>query len=233
MRRSEDSKKTIHKLNCFFLICGIIMAASEIWKQWCLTFRVNHCAYDWWYFPFQLCSMAMYALLILPWVKKQRIRTLLLSFLMNYSLLGGIAVFADTSGLHYPIPALTAHSYLWHILLITIGIAAGITRLIETEFSTLSYRDLKDSTFLYLGCCVIAGAVNQLFGFYGMINMFYINPDFEMQQVGFAALVPVIGNVPTIVVYILATMLGAAILFHIWRLTACSYQHFKKKNSTV
>ena len=226
MKILKKRKNIIQKLNHFFFSCGLIMAVSEIWKQWCLTFQVNHGTYDWWYFPFQLCSIAMYILLVLPWVKKQRIRMLLLSFLMNYSLLGGIAVFADTSGLHYPIWALTIHSYLWHLLLIIIGVCAGIGYLLESRLSMPAYSDLRDSTLLYLGCCAAAAGINQFFGQYGIINMFYINPDHEMQQLGFALLVPVLGNIPTILVYILATILGAAILFHIWRLILYCYQHF-------
>lgn len=226
MKNLRNQEKIIHRLNFLFLLCGFIMTGSEIWKQWCLTFHVNGGFYDWWYFPFQLCSIAMYILLALPWVKKQCVRTWLLSFLMNYSLLGGIAVFADTSGLHYPILPLTIHSYLWHILLIIIGITAGAACLIENDLSAPSYRSFRDCTLLYLGCCGIAAGINQLFGCYGTINMFYINPDFEMQQIGFTRLVPLIGNRPTILVYILATILGAAILFHIWRLISFCYQHF-------
>ena len=101
MKRQIPAPK---KLNHFFLACGLLMSASELWKQWYLTFRLNHGVYQWWYFPFQLCSIAMYLLLVIPWLKPSRFRQALLSFLMNYSLLGGIAVFADTSGLHYDAP---------------------------------------------------------------------------------------------------------------------------------
>ena len=52
----------------FFFCCGLILLASEIWKQWTLTFQLNHGVYNFWYFPFQLCSVPMYVCLILPWV---------------------------------------------------------------------------------------------------------------------------------------------------------------------
>lgn len=212
------------KPNLFFLLCGLLMSVSEIWKQWYLTFHVNNGVYSWWYFPFQLCSIAMYVLLILPWSKGRRLRPLLLSFLMNYSLLGGIAVFADTSGLQYPAILLTIHSYTWHILLIVIGIAAGITYFKENTSKALYRRHFRNSTLLYLGCCVAAEFINLTFDRLGNINMFYINPNYEMQQVGFALLTPHLGNPPVILIYILATILGADILFHIWRLVPRYYQ---------
>ena len=96
-------------------LCGIIMLSSEIWKQFTLTFLLGGGQYNWWYFPFQLCSIPMYLLIAYPWIRRETLRRVILSFLMCYSLLGGIAVFADTSGLHYPLASLTIHSYLWHI----------------------------------------------------------------------------------------------------------------------
>lgn len=215
------NKITFHifhsKLNTLFFICGILMASSEAWKQWYLTFRVNNGIYEWWYFPFQLCSIAMYILLIFPWVKHTQLRLSFLSFLMNYSLLGGIAVFADTSGLHYSAFILTLHSYLWHILLILIGIVAGAACIKEAQSHELSSRHLWDGTCIYLVCCVIASVLNRLFESRGDINMFYINPDYGMVQVGFSALVPYIGNGGAIITYIMGTILGANILFLIWK----------------
>lgn len=204
------------RLNRFFFICGAVMFASEAWKQWYLTYRVNQGVYQWWYFPFQLCSIAMYVLLLLPWVEKPRLRSALLSFLMCYSLLGGIAVFADTSGLQYPAVPLTIHSYTWHILLIGIGITAGIVNLKERSARKSFYRQFIDSTFIYLGCCFMALVINHFADSKGLINMFYINPDYKMQQIGFSALIDYIGNTAAILLYVGATILGAGILFCIW-----------------
>ena len=47
-------------------ICGLILAVSELYKQSFLYFIVSQGQYNWWYFPFQLCSVPMYLCLILP-----------------------------------------------------------------------------------------------------------------------------------------------------------------------
>lgn len=187
------------------------MAGSELWKQLFLTW-LNGGIYDWWYFPFQLCSIAMYILLALPWVKNERLHAALLHFLMCYSLLGGIAVFADTSGLHYPLLPLTIHSYLWHVLLIVIGVIAA------ADTFTPSLRHFRDATAFYLICCISAEGFNYSLGKYGSINMFYINPRYRMQQIGFEQLVPYVGNTAAILTYIAATICGAWILFLLWML---------------
>lgn len=213
-----------------FFMCGMLMLCSEVWKQLTLTFAIGGGSYIWWYFPFQLCSIPMYILLIYPWLRKRTARLTLLAFLMCYCLLGGIAVFADTSGLHYPLKALTAHSYLWHFLLIILGITSGIVyiRLLRSnEKRTLFSRTLKNafplrpfiySTLLYLACCLIAELLNLSLDRSGTINMFYINPDYRMQQVVFRDLLPLLGNTGVILLYIASTILGAFILFLIWKL---------------
>lgn len=231
-----NRKKTLisvffsNKSDVFFFACGILMLCSEVWKQFTLTFVIGGGSYNWWYFPFQLCSIPMYILLAYPWLRRSNTRRTLLTFLMCYCLLGGVAVFADTSGLHYPLRALTIHSYLWHILLIILGVTAGITylRLLRAnKKKALFSRSLKTafplrpflySSLLYLACCLIAELLNLSLDRFGTINMFYINPDYQMQQVVFRDLLPILGNTGVILFYIASTILGAFILFLVWKL---------------
>lgn len=198
-----------------FFLCGVLMSVSEICKQLTLTFVLGGGRYNWWYFPFQLCSIPMYLLLLYPWLRRERPRRILLTFLMSYTLLGGIAVFADTSGLHYPLPALTVHSYLWHILLILVGVTSGLVYFRSAHKKAL--RAFAGSTGLYLFCCVLAELFNLAFDRFGTINMFYINPDYQMQQIIFSDLSVRIGNAPAILLYIASTILGAFFLFLIWQ----------------
>ncbi len=232
MSRKKSLKSTYfpHISDIFFFACGIIMACSEIWKQLTLTFVIGGGSYNWWYFPFQLCSIPMYVLLSYPWIRGRNARPAALSFLMCYCLLSGIAVFADTTGLHYPLTVLTLHSYLWHILLIILGIAAGFTyirTLRSNEKKALFSRALAAafplrpfiySTFLYLACCLTAEFFNLWLDKFGTINMFYINPDYQMQQVIFRDLLPYLGNTGVILLYIASTIFGALIFFLIWKL---------------
>lgn len=223
-----------YRIQTFFRICGMLMLFSEIWKQACLTFFLNHGSYDWRYFPFQLCSVPMYVLLVLPYAKSPFLRRTFLTFLMTFGLLGGIAVFADTSGLHYPIPALTFHSYAWHVLLIWIGILAAFVYELEgyaslsnvdrKEPSVPPYpQDFKRAALFYLACCAVAAGINHMCGRFGIINMFYINPAYRMEQIIFYDLVPLLGNLTVIFLYIGMTILGAGLLFLLWKLLLPRY----------
>ena len=163
------------KTDIFFFICGLFMLSGEIWKQLTLTFILGGGQYNWWHFPFQLCSIPMYILLIYPWIRRSALKQTLLTFLMCYGLLGGIAVFADTTGLHYPLPVLTAFSYGWHILLIVLGISAGTVylRLLKGHQKKAPLRPFLYATGLYLTCCLAAVFLNTIFDRYGTINVIH------------------------------------------------------------
>ena len=211
-----------------FFTFGLLMLCSEIWKQLTLTFLVGHGVYNLWYFPFQLCSIPMYVFLVLPFARPEKVRRALLCFIMCYALLGGTIVFADTSGLHYSYAPLTVHSYLWHFLMIGTAIFSGIVFFREQPRTALSRpfsrhprlllspRAFAGATALYLACCLIAVGINLSLDKYGTINMFYINPDYPMQQIVFRDIAVRTGNLPSIFIYIGATIFGAFVLFILW-----------------
>ena len=175
-------KFSLHCIEKVLFFIGIFLLTSEILKQLLLTFVVNNGHYNLWYFPFQLCSLPMYLLVLYPFFHTEPARNTILGFLSTYNLLGGIAVFFDTSGMHYPLLILTVHSYLWHILLI------------------------------------VAEYLNHILDSFGEINLFYINPDYRMEQIFFVKIGELYGNNSAILVYILATISGAGILYGAWNL---------------
>ncbi|MBC5745585.1 YwaF family protein [Lachnospiraceae bacterium MD308] len=194
----------------FLFVCGIVMLLSEIWKQYCITFIINKHFYNWWHFPFQLCSIPMYLCLLLPFVS-EKIREVFLTFLMTFSLMGGIFTFFDTSGLHHSYAPLTVHSYLWHILLIIIGITAGLCQRKKNTAGIFS-----GSVICYLICCIIATLFNIIFHSYGTINMFYISPYYKMGQKVFKDIASLTGNTAGILIYIGTNIVGAYLIYLIW-----------------
>lgn len=230
-------KKSLpHRIEKILFFIGIFLLTSEILKQLLLTFVVNAGHYNLWYFPFQLCSLPMYLLVLYPFLHTQSARNTTLGFLATYNLLGGIAVFFDTSGMHYPLLILTVHSYLWHILLIVTGILSGILLVQKSAtVPSLSYskdmkRQLTDTsmhhllpsfsriTLLYILFALIAEYLNHILDSFGEINLFYINPDYQMTQIFFVKIGELCGNNLAILVYILATIFGASILYGFWNI---------------
>lgn len=194
MNGTPENSKEKRVLFLFWLF----FAGSEIIKQILLTSSKGF--YDVWYFPFQLCSMPIYLLpfaLLLPEEKGRSIG----GFLADYSLLGGVMVFLDQSGLHYDLPVLTIHSYLWHILLIILGLYIRRKK-IRSSF--------WEETKIFLLLVIIAEFINFLFR--EMTNMFYVSLWMPMGQIVFRDIAVYTGNTVSILLYILSIILGAFFL---------------------
>ncbi len=211
----------------FIPILGFLLLGSEIWKQWYLTERVY--GYYWvWYFPFQLCSLPLYLCPVYSFVpEKGRHRISL--FLMDFTLMGGVAAFMDTSGMHYPAPALTVHSYCWHFILIFLGSMVGF-RLAgrrrwkarnnlpagEERPPLLRMRDFLPTLPFWAAGVVIATVLNLCLWQYGEISMFYISPFEPSTQIVFRDIAGRYGIAAGNLAY-LAAMVTAALLFHtVW-----------------
>ena len=74
-------KFSLHCIEKVLFFIGIFLLTSEILKQLLLTFVVNNGHYNLWYFPFQLCSLPMYLLVLYPFFHTEPARnTILASF---------------------------------------------------------------------------------------------------------------------------------------------------------
>lgn len=205
------------KHKTIFLCTGAFMLLTEVWKQWCLTYRLGGGQYNWWYFPFQLCSIPMYVCLLFPFLSSDKLRSPLLAFLMDYGLLAGIFTFFDTSGLHYSYAPLTVHSYAWHVLLIVLGIYAGYVNVTCMGKAASKHTAFAGATAAYLICCILATVCNLVFYRYGSINMFYISPHYRMTQKVFRHIALLFGNGTGIIVYMCAIITGAFFVHLLWR----------------
>ena len=191
-------------------VCGIILAVSEIYKQLFLYYIVNGGSFDWWYFPFQLCSVPMYLCLLLPLTKKAgltRTSQAFLTFIQDYGFLGGVMALAEPSGLMHPYWTLTLHGLLWHLLLLFMGFFCAQSGLGGRSRARFLY-----ALPLFLFCCAAATAVNILSHPYGNADMFYISPYYPNGQAVFHQIALAVGTLPGNLLYLLSIILGAAII---------------------
>ena len=178
----------------------------ELYKQAFLYVIEFHGHFDWWYFPFQLCSLPMYLCLLLPFVphKYQRI---FCTFMYNYNLLGAVMVFVDPSGLMHPYWTLTLHGFIWHILLIFIGLLIAFSRMVLP-----TAKGFWQSTAVFAVGCVIATIINVTSHPYGNADMFYITPYYATTQIVYSQIAAKLGIFAGNAVYVLSIILGAWLL---------------------
>lgn len=152
---------------------GMFLAVTEIYKQLFYTFYLEDHTYNFGIFPFQLCSVPMYLCLIAPFLKPGKIRDGMYHFMTTYNLLGGIMAFIEPSGIVHGYWTLTLHAFLWHMMLVFIGVY-----LIASGRFAKTRRNYYSATVTFLVLAVIAFSINLIFweASNGRINMFFVGP---------------------------------------------------------
>ncbi len=187
--------------------CGIFLAAAEIYKQLYLFYIVNGRSYDWWFFPFQLCSLPMYLCLAFPFIPSCRLKTALCTFVQDYGLLGGIGALIVPEGFCHIHWSLTLHGYVWHILLIFIGLL-----ICRTGRSCMTLKGFACTIPPFLFFCLVATIINLLAPGHGRADMFYISPYTYSSQPLFHTLSARLGITVSNLLYLLTVIAGAAVI---------------------
>lgn len=200
-RRFNEKKNKI-----LLLVCGIFLIICEVYKQLFYYYVIGNGSYQWWIFPFQMCSVPMYMLVIVPFLKDGKVKRSLYSFMATYNMLGGFVSLLEPSGLCHEYWTLTLHAFVWHIMLVFIGLYLTI--------SNRANNNIKD--FVYslasFGCCIgVAELLNIIFKNQG-INMFYISPYKISPIVVFTQINQQYGWFVNCILYLFALTLGSFII---------------------
>lgn len=204
LARKICQRTNSQRLPGILFLCGALLAVSEVYKQLFLYIVVNEGHYDWWYFPFQLCSLPMYLCLLLPLLRRPWQRDVVYTFLRDFALLGGIMALAEPSGLMHPYWTLTLHGLLWHLALIFISLLISFGRL-----GSASLQGYLHSLLLLAFFCGIATLIN--IKTHGAADMFYISPYYPVSQVVFHQFSLQCGIAAGIVVYLGSICFGGFI----------------------
>lgn len=182
--------------------CGLLLAVIELYKQLFLYWIVNDGCYDWWYFPFQLCSVPMYLCLLLP-LASQRLRPVFCTFIQDFGLLGGVMALLEPSGLMHSYWTLTLHGFFWHFMLIFLGLFCA--------FASLSFPEIRSFPRiipLFAACCVSAHIINVASHPLGNADMFYISPYYPNGQIVFHQIALKLGITAGNLIYLAGVLAG-------------------------
>ena len=215
-RAGSRVKKTL------LLSVGMVLLLGEVYKQLFYTYYIGGGAYQWWIFPFQLCSVPMYLCLIAPLLPWKRVRHGMYHFMMLYNLLGGAISFAEPSGLIHPYWTLTLHAFIWHMLLVFVGLYLGLSEQIEVRAHT--YRN---ASLVFVSLCVVAFCINLIFweASGGSINMFFVGPKNSSLAV-FSWFAENFGWYVSTALYIPAVCLGTYVIY-------LPFRHYKRKKGSA
>lgn len=202
---------------------GMFLLVTEFYKQLFYYYHIGNGHYQWWIFPFQLCSVPMYLCLIAAFLKPGRLQNGMYHFMTTFNLLGGIMAFVEPSGIVHEYWTLTIHAFLWHMTLIFIGaylIASG--RFAKTR------KDYFSAMLVFLMLALLAFCINLIFWDVsgGSINMFFVGPKNSSLAI-FKDIAKNFGWYVSTALYIPTVCLGAFLLY----LPAHYYHKYRKKKN--
>ena len=187
---------------------GGFLLATEVYK---ILFHIFVDPYDWGFFgcfPFQLCSVPMYLSLFCAFCRNKTVNSWLYEFMFAVNMFGGIMAFIEPSGINHGYVTLTLHAYIWHMLLIFIGLY-----LYFSKRACMDRRSYKKAAFTYLGSCVVAQGFNLIFA--GEVNCFYFSPYVRSPLAVFKDIYVSCGWLVNMILLILGLLIASAAVYYI------------------
>ena len=199
-----------HLLNLLWVL-GLIMLIAEVFKQWFCYKYIYGEQISLIYFPWQLCSIAMYLSFAVKYLKGKS-QDAALVYLCSFSLLGAIMALAFPGGMLLEGSVFMIHSFIYHALIISESIIA---------VEILKKRERPSflpSLWLFFITAAIAESINVLGKL--IINdpsrepeMFYISPFYPTSQPILSDIAGKIGVLPEVVLYMCSLILASYLIF--------------------
>ena len=187
---------------------GVFLAITEVYK---IAFHLTVNPYDWGFFgafPFQLCSVPMYLSIICAFSKNEKLNSYLYEGMFAVNMFGGIMAFLEPSGIQHGYVTLTIHAYVWHMLLIFLGLYLYMSKRV-----CLDAHSYKKSAIVYLSSCALATIFNLVFG--DRVNCFYISPFVRSPLAVFKDIYTNCGWLVNFVLMIAAMLIASAAVYYI------------------
>lgn len=210
-RRSERARV------CILTTAGWFLIIIEIYKQLFYYYIVNDGHYDYWFLPFQLCSVPMYLCVLLPFVSG-KIRSVFMTFMLGFTFTSAVAAFIYPADMLRPWLTLTAHGFIWHGVLMFISLVIGFSKMAD-----LSKKGYLRSVVLFLILCAAAIVINIVAeplalagaaegGPVTYPSMFYLSPYHISVQPGVGKIQEALGIPAGLLIYICAVCAAALIV---------------------
>ncbi len=212
------------QLKNVLLTYGIIALTLEILKQisWSFNYdivtEIKYWDYQWYAFPFQLCTMPIYLSLIAACMKKNKIRDSILSFIAFFTILGSIATMIMPDSCFTSDILINIHTMFLHCG----GFIVSIYILMNKEIK-ININSFINGFKVFILCIFLANTLNILFYNINIIgnetfNMFYISPYFISSLPVFDKIQESMPYLVYLLIYILSLSLGAFIIYEISKL---------------
>ena len=153
----DCSDKTFKRIA---LISWVVMVVFEIYKQIVFTFSCTDGVvtgdYQWYSFPFQLCSTPLYILPFVAFMKEGKVRDYFQSFISTFALFGGLVVFFYPNDVFIEVLGVNIQTMVHHGLQVILGIFFAVH-----ARKRLNIKYFIKSIPVFIGLIAIAVILNE------------------------------------------------------------------------
>ena len=202
-------------------IYGVVALILELLKQLMWTFNYDPITniitwdYEWYAFPFQLCTTPIFVSIICLFLKKGKVRNSLLSYMAYITILGSIATMLMPDSCFVSDILVNIHTMWLHLG----SFVVSIYLLMSGEIK-INIQALKSAILVFLIFVGIAEFMNIVIYNLGILNgetfnMFYISPYFISTLPVFDIIQESVPYLVYLIIYILALIMGGIIIYSI------------------
>lgn len=225
------------QLKVVLAVYGLIALMLEVLKQLIWSFNYDVLTntitwdYQWYSFPFQLCTTSIFISLICLLLKKGKIRNCLLSYLSYITILGSFFTMIMPDSCFTNDILVNIHTMWLHL-----GSFVVSVYLLMSGEVKINLKSLKNAIFVFFAFVIIAVMMNIIIYNSGILNgetfnMFYISPYFESSLPVFDIIQKNSPYIIYLLIYVLALSLGALMVYLISKLIRnVTENYFQKVN---
>lgn len=214
----DKEDKTIRKI-C--LICWLIIVVLEIVKEieFSSYFENDKLLWDypWYIFPFQLCSTPLYILPFVIFVKNEKVRKFFISYMMTFSLFGGLAVYFYPNDVFVSTTIINIQTMIHHGIQVVLGIF-----LVVVNRKNYNFKYFLKGILVFVVLSIIALTLNIIMyhvfqnkGLDETFNMFYVSPYFDCTLPVLSAIYPKVPYIVFLLIYNVGFAIVSTIIFGI------------------
>lgn len=167
------------QMNLLMRVTSITLIVLEIYKQLNFSYSpsTDTWSYQWYAFPFQFCASPMYVMLVVSFVKNQKVRDSLFAFMATYGLFAGTAVMFYPGDVFTGTIGINIHTMIHHGTMVVVGVLMYVSG--RAKFSHKTILTALPVFCVFVGLALL---FNILYGMFGDLNqafnMFFISPYF-------------------------------------------------------
>lgn len=200
---------------------GVFLVLIETYKQIFVT--IDNGTFIWSNFPFQFCSVPMYAAFIGPLVKNKKVQNAFYSFIAIFGFLAGTAVmlYPDTC-FHTDYVTILIHTMMWHASMVIMGVYLIVAKRYCSSLKNF-VKEIASGGIVFTSIVVFSLLVNIIayHAYFGTpnnttgqsINFMYISPYYGCPFPVLGALKEQVPFIVFFLVYLLAFAVGISVLW--------------------